>query len=99
MAAQNKLTTYQKFLVFYKWLLIALSVIAPIGSLIAIKRIDFSLIEGLVLIWATYPMLKAIDKIERGEDARFSFNGWTFEFTQPKKKNKDKETTGMLASD
>ena len=99
MAEQNNMTTYQKFLVLYKWLLIALSVIGPIGSLIAIKRIDFSLIEGLVLIWATYPMLKAIDKIERGEDARFSFKGWTFEFTQPKKKNKDKETTGMLEGD
>lgn len=99
MAAQNKMTTYKKFLVFYKWLLIALSVVGPIGSLIAIKRIDFSLIEGLVLIWASYAMLKAIDKLERGEDARFSFKGWTFEFTQPKKKNKDKETSGVFEGD
>lgn len=99
MAAQNNITTYQKFLIFYKWLLTALSVIGLIGSLIAIKHIDFSLIEGLVLIWATYAILKAIDKIERGEDARFSFKGWTFEFTQPKKKNKDKETTGVLEGD
>ena len=91
MATQNKKNTYQKFLVCYKWVLIALSVICPIGSLIAIRRIDISLIEGLLLLWAIYSILKAIDKLERGEDAGFSFKGWTFEFTQPKKKDKDKE--------
>ena len=91
MAARKKKNAFQKFLVFYKWLLITLSVIGPVGSLIAIGRIDLSLIEGLGLLWGFYGLFMAWDKMDHGEDARFSFKGWTFEFTKHKKKNKDNE--------
>ena len=42
------------FLKFYKWVLVVLSIISPIGSLIAFGRIDMSLVEGLGFLWGFY---------------------------------------------
>lgn len=74
------------FLKFSKWVLVVLSIIIPIGSLIAFGRIDMSLVEGLGLLWGFYGLFKVWDKIQRGEDAEYSFKGWNFKFTSTKKR-------------
>ena len=74
------------FLQFYKWVLVVLSIIGPIGSLIAFGRIDMSLIGGLGSLWGFYGLYKVWDKIQRGEDAEYSFKGWNFKFTSIKKR-------------
>jgi hypothetical protein len=74
------------FLKFSKWVLVVLSIIIPIGSLIAFGRIDMSLVEGLGLLWGFYGLFKLWEKIQCGEDAEYSFKGWNFKFTSTKKK-------------
>jgi hypothetical protein len=70
---------------FYKWVLVVLSIIGPIGSLIAFGRIDMSLIGGLGLLWGFYGLFNLWDKVQRDEDAEYTFKGWTFKFTKHKK--------------